>query len=243
MKNDENQRYKSWEHCYLFFRNHENINSEKNKDLACLNLAFYLASWGMYRGSSFLLQKDYKVHIYTINTILNSKYNSLWNYNTDIEFDDDYVDLVMEAKKDISKSYIDNIMLVNNRKANINVTDTLVTKIMLGTFGCVPAYDEYFRKGLKFHDFNSCRFGKKSLSEIIDFYKYYKNKFEKIKRITERDGLIYPPMKLVDMYFWEVGVLINDNSEVSEKEFLIINKISSEWKLKKSISTKKVIGY
>lgn len=27
-----------------------------------LNLGFYLASWGMYRGSSFLVHKDYTVH-------------------------------------------------------------------------------------------------------------------------------------------------------------------------------------
>ena len=243
MKNDKNQRYKSREHCYLFFRNHENIDSEKSKDLACLNLAFYLASWGMYRGSSFLLQKDYKIHIFAVNTLLDSRYNSLWNCNVDVKLNDDFINLVMKAKKDISKSYIDNIVLVNNKEANINVTDTLITKIMLGTFGCVPAYDMYFLRGLKYHGFKSMRFNEYSLRELIDFYKYYKKEFEKIKRITESDGLIYPPMKLVDMYFWEVGVLLNDNSEVSKKEFLTIKKISSEWKLKKSVSTEKTIGY
>ena len=37
--------------------------NDVNLDYLSLQLAFYLASWGMYRGSSFLIQKDYRVHI------------------------------------------------------------------------------------------------------------------------------------------------------------------------------------
>lgn len=78
----------------------------------------------------------------------------------------------MEAKKDILKSYIDNIVLVNNKRANINVTDTLITKIILGTFGCVPAYDMYFLKGLKYNGFKSRRFNEYLLRELINFYEF-----------------------------------------------------------------------
>lgn len=38
--------------------------NDVNLDYLSLQLAFYLASWGMYRGSSFLLQKYYRVHIH-----------------------------------------------------------------------------------------------------------------------------------------------------------------------------------
>lgn len=38
--------------------------SESDIDLMALNLCMYLASWGMYRGSSALLQKClYEVHV------------------------------------------------------------------------------------------------------------------------------------------------------------------------------------
>ena len=47
-------------------------------DYLSLQLAFYLASWGMYRGSSFLLQKDYKVHEAVVKELLDSKYNCLF---------------------------------------------------------------------------------------------------------------------------------------------------------------------
>lgn len=61
MSNDENGRFHSWEHCYKCFHD-ARTGSFHDDDYLSLQLAFYLASWGMYRGSSFLLQKDYKVH-------------------------------------------------------------------------------------------------------------------------------------------------------------------------------------
>lgn len=44
-------------------------------------------------------------------------------------------------------------------------TDTLVSKIMLGIFANVPAFDTFFRNGLKTHSF-----GRKSLKYINEFY-------------------------------------------------------------------------
>ncbi len=76
LKADKNGRYRSWEHCYSHF-----IKARKSKkvdyDYLSLQLAFYLASWGMYRGSSFLLQKDYKVHIPVVEELLSEKYDVL----------------------------------------------------------------------------------------------------------------------------------------------------------------------
>lgn len=70
-KSDQHHRFKSWEHCYQFFHsNYKNIHNEKTFDQGCLHLAFYLASWGMLRGGSFLLQKDYRVHEYFLNEVV-----------------------------------------------------------------------------------------------------------------------------------------------------------------------------
>ena len=71
IKTDKNHRYKSWEHCYQQFINDHDV------DRLSLNLAFYLASWGMYRGSSGLLQKDYKIHHGAVEILLDSKYSLL----------------------------------------------------------------------------------------------------------------------------------------------------------------------
>ena len=76
LKSDENGRYRSWEHCYSHFMNARGRN-DVDYDYLSLQLAFYLASWGMYRGSSFLLQKDYRVHISVVKELLSEKYDAL----------------------------------------------------------------------------------------------------------------------------------------------------------------------
>lgn len=68
LKRDENGRYRSWEYCYSSFYEARN-GDDMDFEYLSLQLAFYLASWGMYRGSSFLLQKDYKIHIPVIKEI------------------------------------------------------------------------------------------------------------------------------------------------------------------------------
>ena len=76
LKVDENGRYRSWEHCYSHFIKARG-SQEIDYDYLSLQLAFYLASWGMYRGSSFLLRKDYKVHIPVVKELLSEKYDVL----------------------------------------------------------------------------------------------------------------------------------------------------------------------
>lgn len=84
LKEDKNGRYRSWEYCYKIFNEAHKANNVDDKfiDYLCLNLAFYLASWGMYRGSSFLLQRDYKVHKPIVEELLKEKYNCLWEIKT-----------------------------------------------------------------------------------------------------------------------------------------------------------------
>ena len=50
-RRDENGRSRSWEHCYRVFRD-ARTDPSPDYDYLSLHLAFYLASWGMYRGSS-----------------------------------------------------------------------------------------------------------------------------------------------------------------------------------------------
>lgn len=73
---NENGRSRSWEHCYRVFRD-ARTDPSPDYDYLSLHLAFYLASWGMYRGSSFLLQKDYKVLSPIVEEILKPEYDCL----------------------------------------------------------------------------------------------------------------------------------------------------------------------
>ena len=53
---NENGRSRSWEHCYRVFRD-ARTDPSPDYDYLSLHLAFYLASWGMYRGSCFIFHK------------------------------------------------------------------------------------------------------------------------------------------------------------------------------------------
>ncbi|MCF6276651.1 MAG: hypothetical protein L3J07_02255 [Candidatus Magasanikbacteria bacterium] len=199
INNDNNHRYKSWEHCYLYF-----IKNEKDidVDIACLHLSFYLASWGMYRGSSPLLWKDYLIHKPVVEKILkNYKYLQKFNYEKK-----EHINSFFELKKDIKECYEKEIIVVKNKDNKYIASDTLITKILLGTLGCVPAYDKYFKDGLKEEEIKPLSFTKKSINEIIKFYKENKVEFDKAQKSIKNIGKInYPIMKLIDMYFWQIG--------------------------------------
>lgn len=188
IENQPNHRYRSWEHCYKYFsQDKQNIDNET----ACLHLSFYLASWGMYRGSSFLLQYDYLVHREAIKKIL--EYKHLQNIDF-LAIDENSKELkdIFELSKAIKKLY----------EELGKVSDTLLTKILLGTLGCVPAYDRFLKNSLKQHNMQQT-FSKKGFLSVVDFYKENKSEFLAVHKSI---GLrTYPTMKLVDMYFFKSG--------------------------------------
>lgn len=76
-RTNANGRSRSWEHCYRVFRD-ARTDPSPDYDYLSLHLAFYLASWGMYRGSSFLLQNDYKVLLPVVEEVLKPEYDCLF---------------------------------------------------------------------------------------------------------------------------------------------------------------------
>ncbi|MBU3209037.1 hypothetical protein [Clostridium algidicarnis] len=131
---DKHHRFKSWEHCNNFFIKHKgNLEDENLFDYSCLKLTFYLASWGMMRGSTFLLQKDYRIHEYFIkNAAMNDKYKKYYSFLKDSSINIEDIDGIDELIKDTAKVYVDNIKDINGEKTVVSVTDTLTSKILLG---------------------------------------------------------------------------------------------------------------
>ena len=201
INNDNNHRFKSWEHCFEYFSQPTKQIDEK---IACLHLSFYLASWGMYRGSSFILQKDYLIHLEVVKIIL--EYKELQNINfNNISLNSKELSDMFELIQKIVDWYPNNIKRIEERNKNINVTDTLVTKIILGTLGYTPAYDRYFNDGLKEISINK-KLSKNNFFKLIQFYQNNKIEFDNAQNsILQKSGIKYPIMKLIDMYFWSIG--------------------------------------
>lgn len=184
---DNHHRFKSWEHCYSFFYiNYLKLEDDDVFDQGCLHLAFYLASWGMLRGSSFLLQKDYKIHSFFLkDVVMNPENHKFFGENPNSLVDiEDMERLISETKR----AYQENINEINGIKARINVTDTLASKILLGVYGNVPAYDRYFKDALTLFGIRT-QFDKLSLKELVDFYNLHQHGFEKIKIYSAMMGL------------------------------------------------------
>lgn len=89
----------------------------------------------------------------------------------------------------------------NKVKKIDNVTDTLVSKIILGTLGCNVAYDRYVKLGLSSHKLSQ----KLSFDSIIELRDFAKANDIAIRKALSRLGDIYTPMKILDMYFFEKG--------------------------------------
>ena len=194
--NQNNLRYDSFDYCYHYFQtNRQKLTADMER--SCMALWSYLASWGMMRGSSILLQKgNYKVLEDTID-VIQSYFNNPQSL-PDIENDsrNDYVEKVVKLCKDIEGSFIKNSM------QRFTPTQTLITKIVLGVFGVFPALDQYFRK-----TFGGGTSIKRFAGLVWDFYDdpFYhcvvQNNLIQVKSFNvQPTGLYYPVAKLIDMF-------------------------------------------
>ena len=203
-RRDENGRSRSWEHCYRVFRD-ARTDPSPDYDYLSLHLAFYLASWGMYRGSSFLLQKDYKVLTPIVEKILKPEYDCLFGVAC--------VGLrepeVQERLKNVSDNIAAHFWPIRNEVAGrvvaSSVSPVLITKILMGTLGCVPAYDRFFQDGVAKYKVTTREYSPESVRRLVDFYEEHNDRLEEARRGMRVGDLIYPQMKLLDMGFWQIG--------------------------------------
>jgi len=201
---NENGRSRSWEHCYRVFRD-ARTDPSPDYDYLSLHLAFYLASWGMYRGSCFLLQKDYKVLSPVVEEVLKPEYDCLFGVAcTDLR--EPGVQDRLEKLSDYIAAHFRPIRNeVAGREVASQVSPVLITKILMGTLGCVPAYDRFFEEGARHLGLEKKSYNEDSLLELADIYEAHNDRLEEARRGMRTDDLIYPQMKLLDMGFWQVG--------------------------------------
>lgn len=207
LTNDEFHRYKSWDHCYNAFSTKSDI------ELLALHLGFYLASWGMYRGSGGLLQKNHRIHLGAIKILQSRNYYQL-QCNPTNEVKEKDVLQIISLKGDLSL-YYNGIMHKkgNNLEKPISPTDTLISKIILGTLACVPAYDRYFLMGMKHYGIKHRLFNEGSLLVLFAFIEQNQPALTKSQHeIHKQTGNHYPFMKLLDMFFWQTGYEMEINN-------------------------------
>lgn len=204
--NTPHHRYISWKWCYQSFEKAFQEGAtvdEKKRDHLALHLGMYLASYGMLRGSSFLLDCDYTIHLGFVDNVL--KERDLWEARNDMDRLHEKIDRILKFSKEIDNYYEGKVLEFeedkeskSELKTNTSPSATLVTKILMGTLCCTPAYDRFFVG--TFFKAQRKDLNEKSLEELFVFYNKYKNVFEPYEKM----GL--PPMRLLDMVFFESGL-------------------------------------
>jgi hypothetical protein len=177
----------AWEHCYAYFG-----QKHVTEHFACLHLSAYLPFFGMYNTQGS--QPVQHEHIYLMPAIKVILANiQLRN-----------VIITPTTKSSLLQSVLE-IDTALQACFNEQVSDTLRTKIIMGTLGILPTYDSYVKAGLS-HNNITQQFGAKSVGELFTFATDHAEEISMIQKFTkEARGMEYPVMRVLDMYFRETG--------------------------------------
>jgi len=196
-----NERYASFDYCFNYFQGFKEsgtvyqIVSHENLQQSCLQLGFYLASWGMLRGSAVLLTKSMKIYEPVLKCIVDAN-PVIWEIDAN-SYTDENIEALVKFERQLNMTL---------RIDGSHPSTILTTKIMLGVFGNVPAFDTYFKKGL-----GVSTFGKKSLRHVQTFYNDHQELIEKYRIPTlefssgKPSTRMYTRAKVIDMVFFVEG--------------------------------------
>ena len=226
----EHGRSMSLELCREAFENYRKYKQENKtaniitNDYLALRLTAYLASFGMYRGSTILLKYfDYTIQIGAVEILLKPKYDLLFGFNPFNEtanltlfydlFKDVYKELfeyyknkVTTAKKSIIERY--NKVGYPVPKNLPNATPTLITKILLGVYGCCPAYDTFAKSALEDLGINIYKNNVPDIEDLINKVNSKPSlKKQMTTRLTKLQAInpLYTPMRVLDIILWSMG--------------------------------------
>jgi hypothetical protein len=193
-----NDRLFSWDHCNRFFHGLVRNPDAEQIDRMALHLAFYLASYGMYRGSTAVLGKDYKFLIPVVHHLVNENSGAPSN---SVEAATNEVQAEAAWGQIFSLKGI--LLNLNIEQKNL---DTLATKIVLGTWATAPAFDNSFRNAIKAAGIGAATFSKKNFLRVFSFVHEHRALFQRqVVRFHNAGFTHYPAIRVVDAIVWHLG--------------------------------------
>lgn len=213
----------AWDLCYLHFLT--SPLDASSRELDRMHLGMFLASWGMYRGSGFLGQRTNLLHYDAAIDVITQYSGELTETGERglhrvgglHSFD---VPQYPRTKRDSEACALFDEAWVELERALLpegGTSLTLVTKVMLGVWGCIPAFDGYFqeaRKALKEPgDPGFSRANTAALAALRGFYEKHREPFDGIRnevgvidpRTAQRASHPLPLGKVLDMFLWQYG--------------------------------------
>lgn len=137
-------RLKAWEFLYEYIWDESrprwaDLISEEQIDTTALHIGFYLANWGMFRGSSGLLQNSNLDLMKALaKRLFTGQGPELFELSLD-NFAPGAPDLAY------NQALLDSVLAsMETLATNVSWTDTLKTKILMGVWGECPALDRFY---------------------------------------------------------------------------------------------------
>lgn len=199
-------RSQSYDHCFNYFADTADATDDMEK--SCAVLGFYLASWGMYRGSSYLLKETNAAHLAPVVEYIAGSRSALRHIDVD-RYTDDNITATLNAYRHIRKA-----IFGDGRQRHI----TLVTKIMVAVFGCVPAFDSSFLRGFRTilkggESVSPDTLNERSLARVADFYQANQLDIDTLhdesRTVAFKGSTVtahkLTKAKIVDMYCFQLG--------------------------------------
>jgi hypothetical protein len=199
----------SFDYCYNYFQsfyesgNVQDLSIPINMQQSCLQIGFYLASWGMFRGAALLSRKSIKFYEPLIQCIATSD-PRLWQIDVD-NYTQENIDLLMDCDCKIATALREG----REKEDTKYVSITLVTKIMLGVYGNIPAFDKYFKDGMEITWEQKQR--QKTLEQVASLYQKHKEAINSYDIATldfatgQNTSRKYTKAKILDMAGFNAG--------------------------------------
>jgi hypothetical protein len=196
------RRYTSFDYCFNYFQAYReqgrtaDLSARHNMQLSCLQLGFYLASWGMFRASSQLPSRSLTQFEPLIEVIAAAPAQA-WEIDAHC-YSPRNVALLTDLGQRIGSVFPHPVTL------------TLITKIMLGVFGSVPALDQFVVKGMRKEGL-SATFSAGMLGQLSSFYEANADVIDRHRAATydfesgQPGTRTYSRAKVIDMIFFIHG--------------------------------------
>lgn len=147
------------------------------------------------------MQKDYRIHAAVVDLLFEPEWDDLWDVTAERLAKEETCIKIMMLCARITETY-----LASGSEGT--PTDTILTKILLGTIACVPAYNRYFKIAIGSIGAAPQQFSARSLSALGTAYIERREAFETLRKYCSTDGFEYPAAKIIDMCFFEYGLTV-----------------------------------
>lgn len=209
--------YRQWEDCRQAFKQARRGKSDIVQGELAQKLAQYLIRFKMKRGNRnpFLATPELLTNV--VSCILSSDYDALFDLTPEKILDKwSCVKPLCMVATDLSDELckVATAFSDQHRMApNYQPTMTMITKILMGTYATVPAFDQFLV--IPLHAKGSNTGHNLPVKHIVRMAQYYVDNADRFQEAVEsfNDKLSeYSPMRLVDMVMWGEGKTLKDKS-------------------------------